>query len=410
MTLDIEKSNPVLDSVISRNLADVEIKPIEWFWRNALATKVNVIGGAPGLGKSQLVINLAATLTTGGRLPDNTPCEKGSAIILTTEDDAADTICPRALAAGADLSKIEILDAIATDNGRKPWTVDDLSELEKMIDRIGDVRLIIFDPITAHMGNRDSHKATDVRAALAPLQALADKHHICMLMITHLNKSQGASALDRFNGSTSFQALSRSVWLVGEHPTDESLRVFVPVKNNIGNDRQGYGYKIESVQIEKGIETSRIVWQGPVDLPADDVVNGPKKSLDDPDNKSVKAAAARFLLDQVKDGPKLSREIYKEAEAEGYSASTMKRAKKELEIDSYQNSGGWYMRIPDSDGNTESEGSDSDSRTRNPDTLDTLTPCPVESSNKSQARVSGVQEVHSSRVSDAPGDIDLNNF
>jgi len=62
--------------------------------------------GEPGLGKSQLPAFLAATVSTNGHRPNREGrAELGSVIVLSAEDDAADTIIPRLIAAGAELSR-----------------------------------------------------------------------------------------------------------------------------------------------------------------------------------------------------------------------------------------------------------------------------------------------------------------
>jgi hypothetical protein len=98
-------------NVEARCLADVDPVPISWLWPERLALgKLSLIAGAPGLGKSQLTCALTAAVTTGGRWPDATRSPLGSAIFITCEDDAGDTIGPRLDAAGADVSRVHLLD------------------------------------------------------------------------------------------------------------------------------------------------------------------------------------------------------------------------------------------------------------------------------------------------------------
>ena len=60
-----------------------------------------MLAGHPGLGKSQLALAIVSIVTTGGRFPVNgARAECGSAVILSAEDDAEDTIRPRLDAAG----------------------------------------------------------------------------------------------------------------------------------------------------------------------------------------------------------------------------------------------------------------------------------------------------------------------
>src|SRR5262249_43444065 len=67
--------------------------------------------GLPGIGKSQISVDVAARISKGGRWPDsgNAPC--GSVIILSAEDSADDTLRPRLEAAWPPLERAHALTA-----------------------------------------------------------------------------------------------------------------------------------------------------------------------------------------------------------------------------------------------------------------------------------------------------------
>lgn len=96
------------------NLADVESKPVEWLWPGRFPLgKLCLIGGTPSMGKTQIALWIAANITTGGKWPDSEQrAVIGDVLILSTEDDVADTIKPRLEAAGADVSRVHILQAV----------------------------------------------------------------------------------------------------------------------------------------------------------------------------------------------------------------------------------------------------------------------------------------------------------
>src|SRR5581483_9800249 len=81
---------------------------LDWLWPGYLARgKLVLLDGDPGLGKSLLTLDLIARLGRGRPLPDGSPGPPPcTSVRLSLEDDAADTIRPRAEAAGADLARL----------------------------------------------------------------------------------------------------------------------------------------------------------------------------------------------------------------------------------------------------------------------------------------------------------------
>lgn len=111
--------------------------------------------------------------------------------MLSCEDDIADTIRPRLEAADADLCRVHVIEAIKTSDGntRGFSITEDLTHLERTLQEVGNVRLVIVDPITAYLGGTDTHRTADVRAALAPLQQLAARFAVAVIAVSHLNKN-----------------------------------------------------------------------------------------------------------------------------------------------------------------------------------------------------------------------------
>ena len=227
-----------------------------------------MVAGHPGLGKSQVCVSLAAIVTTGGLWPvDRTRCERGTVLILSAEDDPEDTIRPRLEAAGADLARIHVLEAVEeqqADGGiaRRAFSLaDDLSRLGVVLAQLGDVALVVIDPITAYLGETDSHKAADVRAVLAPLGELAAKHGAAVIAVSHLRKSGAGEAMLQVTGSLAFVAAARAAYIIAKDQDDPSRRLMLPVKNNLGDDQTGYAFRIEATRLPSHIDTSRIAWE-----------------------------------------------------------------------------------------------------------------------------------------------------
>src|SRR5436309_1083897 len=95
------------------SLTDVQEHTLDWLWdKRILRGKLTLLDGDPDLGKSLITIDLAARVTTGQPMPDGSPGITGNVILIAPEDDAADTIKPRILAAGGDPSRIRLLTII----------------------------------------------------------------------------------------------------------------------------------------------------------------------------------------------------------------------------------------------------------------------------------------------------------
>src|SRR5207249_2537482 len=98
---------------VLRCFSDIAPKPLRWLWPGRIPlAKLTLLVGDPGLGKSLLTADAASRVTRGEAFPDGALCESGSVIFLSAEDDPADTIRPRLDAAGADVSRVHVLEAV----------------------------------------------------------------------------------------------------------------------------------------------------------------------------------------------------------------------------------------------------------------------------------------------------------
>lgn len=346
----------VASRAIFRRVSDIQARPIHWLWKGRIARgKVSMVAGNPGLGKSQVTASMAAIVSTGGSWPvDGTPCEVGNVVILSAEDDPADTLRPRLEAARADLSRVFIIDAVtdgtSADGGeiRRGFNLkSDLSRLGAMLEEIGGAALVVIDPITAYLGTADSHKNAEIRALLSPLAELAAKHGVAVVCVSHFNKNSNGEALMRVTGSLAFVAAARAAFVVARDPEHEARRLFLPLKNNLGNDQTGLAFTVEPVQLESAqgpIETSRVLWEpGAVTTTAEEAmrpeVHGEERGeLDD---------AKDFLRGLLADGAMPSKQIKVDAEGAGHAWRTIQRAQKALGVIPFKDGmkGGWRWRL-----------------------------------------------------------------
>ncbi len=341
-----------MDMILTKNAANIEMKPYQWIWQGRIALgKVTLISGDPGLGKSQLTANMAATVTNSGTWPDSTSAPYGRVVILSAEDDASDTIVPRLAAAGADLSLVEINHGITKLEHENIVTGQvnlstDLRAIADLINTYPDINMIIIDPISAYLGKVDDHRNGEVRSVMAKLSGLASDRNVAIVCITHNNKSNNQEALLRSIGSIGFVASARAAFCVVRDPDDQNKRLFLPTKNNIGNDTTGFSFTIEPhIFDSKGVETSRIVWNTEkVTSTANEVMS---RSLN-LDEKSALEEATDFLTDILKNSPKSVNEIEREAKSACISWATMRRAKIKIGAKAIKcgKDSGWFWELP----------------------------------------------------------------
>ena len=319
--------------------ADVEITALDWIWPGRFAIgKIGLLVGLPDEGKGLTFSDIMARITRG--LP--WPCDEGIAplgnvILLTAEDDIADTVNPRLLAAGADLRRIEIVKQVHEAGKPRMFSlISDLEALRRKVVEIGDIRMILIDPITAYLGvgKIDSYRTTDVRAVLSPLMQLAGELHVAVLAIMHFNKKTDVTnVLLRISDSLAYGATARHAYGVIDD-LDNHRKLLVKGKNNLApRDQKTLAFDIAAREVGtdkksgKPIVAPYIIWQPePVDITATEALQAAAESK----SPGARDRAKHFLAALLSNGPVKSEDVHDAAKANGISRSTLLRAKDDV--------------------------------------------------------------------------------
>jgi putative DNA primase/helicase len=334
--------------IVTRRMSDIAPEPIQWLWPGRIALgKVTLLAGDPGLGKSMITVAMAAHVTNGTPWPvDRSECIAGDVIMVSAEDDPADTLRPRLDAAGADVSRVQVLDMVREPDRERRLKdrsfnlVKDIAALDKLLSDTPGCRLITIDPISAYLGGTDSHNNADIRALLTPLATMASRHKVAIFVVTHLNKSAQANALYRASGSLAFVAAARAAYSVVKCPDDPDRRLVLPLKNNLGDDRTGYAYQITTA----GNNAPVLGWvDEAVEMTLEELAGAVIDRQPRPRDE-VKI----WLKDLLSPGPIAVETIKETAEEEGHAWRTINRAKKDLGIHSRKQefSGRWEWVLP----------------------------------------------------------------
>ena len=326
-------------------MESVKVEQIEWLLYPFIPFgKVTIIQGDPGEGKTTMVLQIIAKLTRGESillnqksqkeaqkdseknlkqevLSQDNPIQPVNVIYQTTEDGLGDTIKPRLLAAGADCSRVLVID-----DQDQPLTMLDV-RLEEAIMQT-KARMVVLDPIQGFLGTDvDMHRANEIRPLMKRVAVLAEKYHCAIILIGHMNKNSNGKSSYRGLGSIDFQAAARSVLIVGRLKDEPETRVMCHVKSSLAPEGKSVAFRLDK---ETGFQ-----WIGEYDISADDLLSGEARG-----QKS--RIAKEFLLDILADGGMAQKKIEEEASKQGIKKKTLRNAKQELEIDSVKRGNQWF--------------------------------------------------------------------
>jgi len=303
-------------------LNDVVQLMVNWLWYPYLPLgKLTAILGNPGEGKTYTVMNIIAACTNGRLLPGmKEPMQPFNVIYQTAEDGLGDTVKPRLIEAGADLTRVFSIDDTAS-----LLTLSD-ERVERAI-KENDVKLCVFDPLQAFLGaNVDMNRANEVRPILARLGKVAERTGCAIVFIGHLNKAAGMQSLQRGLGSIDIVAAMRSVLVIGKLKKDPSIRVMAHEKSSLAPNGSSIAFKLD--------EEDGFVWIGDYEVTADDLLSGTETKRE---NKTDAAKALiRKLLADGKQMP--CSEIDRIALEKGIPSRTVRDAKKAMGNELI----GWY--------------------------------------------------------------------
>ena len=293
---------------------DIEQTSVEWLWFPYLPFgKLTIIQGNPGEGKTYFAMMLTAACTNRKTFPNMEEIEPFNVIYQTAEDGMGDTIKPRLVEAGADLSRVMVID-----DTEEALTLSD-DRIEKAI-RQNQVRLLIIDPVQAFIGaDVDMKRANEVRPVFRKLGMIAEKTGCAIVLIGHLNKSSGTQSTYRGLGSIDIMAAVRSLLFIGKVKKDPTTRVLIHEKSSLAPPGETMAFKLGD---EEGFR-----WVGAYEISADDLLDGKEGKP----TETKLQRGTKLIYELLADGNAVTiRELDEKAKAQGISQRTMREARSRM--------------------------------------------------------------------------------
>lgn len=307
-------------------MADVAeiVGGVTWLWQDWIPRGfLTIVGAYTGVGKSAFVLGSIAKAVIHNIpfLDGQSPQCTGKVIWCDTEASQGGNV-DRIFNWGIDSGSIimpngEPIDEFKADNPK------DLSGLRgRAIQE--DAQLIVFDTFRgAHDGDENSSQINDL---MVKLSRLAQELQIAVILIHHCRKKSESDpwAKPTLRGSSAIEAMARSIIMLETQTSDlsEIVRVY-SCKHNFCRKPEEFGFKIT----EGGICANEL----------------PMKNV----QLTQLQKAVQFLQEFLKDGPRRSTELDEAEDAQGFSDSTLQRAKKKLEVKAYKVGNEWFSCLPE---------------------------------------------------------------
>ena len=190
----------------------------------------------------------------------------------------------------------------------------------------------------------DAYRDSDMRGALAPWAAMAQRTGAAVVLVRHLRKGAG-SAVYRGGGSVGIIGAARSGLLVGKDREQPDTCILAHAKGNLCAPPTAMRYRVVD---SDGV--GKIEWLGAVDITADRLAEV-QTGTDNDDDPVV--AAMDALRELLADGPRATSDVLGDVrQLTGASPRTIERARSRLGITAERARGkdgrvcGWVLVLP----------------------------------------------------------------
>lgn len=291
---------------------------VKWAWQDWIPKGyLTMIVGPQAVGKSFFAAHLAAIMSSGERWPDGTPGKKKMTVLIIETEGMKGVWVERLKLADANPENIIVL-------GDEAELIDIEERFQGIVATCEEQKpdVLIIDSLSA--GHALKENDAHMRTLLKKYAELAASFKIPILLVHHTRKRAREESvevtLDRVRGSSTITQLCRSVIVLYTYE-NTGITKAESVKSNLCKLPSSFGFTITGRGLTFG------------DAPVAPV------------KRTAVGDAGEFLEELLADGPVPSKQVYEEGEKAGFSKSSLRRAKKALDIQPYKD-GVWYWKMP----------------------------------------------------------------
>ncbi|MHC9295629.1 AAA family ATPase [Mycobacterium sp. LTG2003] len=259
--------------------ASGEMELVRWMWEDRIPKgEFSILGGYEDSMKSTLAAKIVADITHG-KLAGEYYDQPKTVLWFGGEESWNKSIKPRLIAAGADITRVRTIKPKAEHRDEKGRILD-LTDPEhvralRAAIRKHDAALVLFDPMTSHMGAKNVEKEEVLREVLEPLiDDLCHTDGVTLLAIKHFTKLESSDPSKLLGGNRAWSQIARSFIALVLHPDDDkgkprdARRIVGVQKGNMTGDRTPLMFRPVSVPMViegKQVEIATIEWLGEAD-------------------------------------------------------------------------------------------------------------------------------------------------
>jgi hypothetical protein len=253
-----------------RDLNTVQMRAINWLWPGWIPQGyVTIWAGETGAGKSTVLADVTARITTGTPWPEEpleTRRQPGRVLWLGSEDGIEELTVPRLVACSANLANVTEIQGVTQRGQRNTFSMQDdieavRAELKKAREHSASFAMLVIDPITSYLPGQklrkvDLNDAGQLRSVLEPWLAVAQEYSLAIVCVTHFMKDTTRSMLHRVLGSAAFTQTCRSLCAVVARTEDGMYaKTLLQVKVNLP-EHPGGAWKFITAKVQVGVDPS----------------------------------------------------------------------------------------------------------------------------------------------------------